>query len=116
MDIILEKNRYPYGDAQIGLYCPWDVISYCDDLLADPAMPPKNYWANTSENVLVKRFIYKADQTTKDEIEQLINGGIVSKRIKQELTYNELDSSIEKSLEHTFLNWVFDSEREYLWR
>jgi len=43
----------------------------------------------------IKRFIYKADQTTKDEIEQLINGGIVSKRIKQELAYNELDSSLE---------------------
>lgn len=89
------KKQIPIRDAQMGLYCPWDVISYCDDLLADPAMPPKNYWANTSENALVKRFIYKADQTTKDEIEQLINGGIVSKRIKQELTYNELDSSIE---------------------
>lgn len=89
------KKQIPIRDAQMGLYCPWDVISYCDDLLADPAMPPKNYWVNTSENALVKRFIYKADQTTKDEIEQLINGGIVSKRIKQELTYNELDSSIE---------------------
>lgn len=89
------KKQIPIRDARMGLYCPWDVISYCDDLLADSAMPPKNYWANTSENALVKRFIYKADQTTKDEIEQLINGGIVSKRIKQELTYNELDSSIE---------------------
>lgn len=89
------KKQIHIRNARVGMYCPWDVISYCDDLLADPAMPPKNYWANTSENALVKRFIYKADQTTKDEIEQLINGGIVSKRIKQELTYNELDSSIE---------------------
>ena len=88
-------EAFDIRDARMGIYCPWDVISYCDDLLADSAMPPKNYWANTSENALVKRFIYKADQTTKDEIEQLINGGIVSKRIKQELTYNELDSSLE---------------------
>lgn len=71
------KKQIPIRDAQMGLYCPWDVISYCDDLLADPAMPPKNYWANTSENALVKRFIYKADQTTKDEIERLINGGML---------------------------------------
>jgi len=86
-------DGYRFGKEQI--YCPWDVISYCDDLLADPAMPPKNYWSNTSENALVKRFIYKADQTTKDEIEQLLNGKTVVKRIKQELTYNDLDSSIE---------------------
>lgn len=86
-------DGYRFGKEQI--YCPWDVMSYCDDLLADPDMPPKNYWSNTSENALVKRFIYKADQTTKDEIEQLINGGVVTRRIKQELTYNDLDSSIE---------------------
>lgn len=86
-------DGYRFGKEQI--YCPWDVISYCDDLLADSAVPPKNYWSNTSENALVKRFVYKADQTTKDEIEQLINGETVIKRIKQELTYNDLDSSIE---------------------
>lgn len=86
-------DGYRFGKEEI--YCPWDVVSYCDDLRADPDIPPKNYWANTSGNGLVKRFIYKANQTTKDEIEQLINGGTVTKRIKQELTYNELDSSIE---------------------
>ena len=66
-----------------------------DDLLADPQMPPKDYWSNTSGNDFVKRFIYMADQTTKDEIERLINGESVVKSVKQELTYSDLDRSIE---------------------
>lgn len=86
-------DGYRFGRELI--YCPWDVISYCDDLLADPQMPPKDYWSNTSGNDFVKRFIYMADQTTKDEIERLINGESVVKSVKQELTYSDLDRSIE---------------------
>jgi len=85
-------DGYQFGKEQI--YCPWDVINYCDELLADPEIPPRDYWSNTSENALVKRFIYMADQTTKDEIEKLLNGESVFKPIRQELTYNDLDSSI----------------------
>ena len=86
-------DGYRFGKTLI--YCPWDVINYCDELLADPEIPPRDYWSNTSGNALVKRFIYMADQTTRDEIEQLINGETVVKPIKQELTYHDLDSSIE---------------------
>ncbi len=86
-------DGYRFGKKMV--YCPWDVINYCDDLLADPEMPPMDYWSNTSGNDLVKRFIYLADQTTKGEIEQLINGGTIRKPVKQELTYDNLDSSIE---------------------
>ncbi len=86
-------DGYQFGKKQI--YCPWDVISYCDDLLADPTMPPKNYWANTSGNDMVRRFIDKADQTTRNEIEQLIAGESIQKEIRPELTYRELDTSID---------------------
>ena len=58
-------------------------------------MEPKNYWVNTSSNDIVRRFINKADTTTKDEIEQLVNGGMIKKKIRQELTYRDLDSDIE---------------------
>ncbi len=85
-------DGYRFGREQI--YCPWDVMNYCDELLSDPEIPPRDYWSNTSENTLVKRFIYMADQTTKDEIEKLIKGESVVKHIRQELTYNDLDSSI----------------------
>ena len=86
-------NGYHFGGTSV--YCPWDVINYCDELLADPQIPPRNYWSDSSGNDLVKRFIYMADQTTKEEIEQLINGETVVKPIKQELTYKELDESID---------------------
>lgn len=74
---------------------PLDVISYYDDLLADPTMPPKNYWADTRGNDMVRRFIDKADQTTRNEIEQLIAGESIQKEIRPELTYRELDTSID---------------------
>ena len=84
-----------YHFNNLDIYCPWDVVSYCHALRMQPAMEPQNYWVNTSSNDIVRRFINKADAATKDEIEQLVNGGTIRKRIKQELTYRDLDSSIE---------------------
>ena len=86
-------DGYCFGDTDV--YCPWDVINYCDELLAAPSAPPKNYWANTSGNDLILRMLKKADQTTKDEVEELLNGGQITKRLKQELTYRDIDDSIE---------------------
>lgn len=60
-----------------------------------PFAPPKNYWANTSGNDLIRRLLKKANLTTKNEVEELLNGGQITKRIKQELTYCEIDDSIE---------------------
>lgn len=86
-------DGYCFGNVDV--YCPWDVINYCDELLANPKLRPKNYWANTSGNNMVRRFIGKADQNTKNEIERLLKGESVSKKIKEELTYQELDDSID---------------------
>lgn len=86
-------DGYRFGDAEV--YSPWDVINYCDQLLADPSAPPQNYWANTSGNDLILRLLNKADQTTKDEVEELLNGGEITKRIKPELTYRDIDDSVE---------------------
>ena len=86
-------DGYRFGNAEV--YCPWDVINYCDLLKADPDALPQDYWSNTSGNAMVRRFIDKADTQTRDEIERLIAGDEIVKEIRQELTYNELDSSIE---------------------
>ena len=86
-------DGYRFGNTDV--YCPWDVINYCDELLAAPNTPPKNYWANTSGNDLIRRMLKNANLTTKSEVEELLNGGKISKRIKQELTYREIDDSIE---------------------
>ena len=86
-------DGYRFGKTDV--YCPWDVINYCDEMLADPAALPKNYWANTSGNDLIRRMLKNANLTTKNEVEELLNGGQITKRIKQELTYREIDDSIE---------------------
>lgn len=86
-------DGYRFGDTDV--YCPWDVINYCDELLAAPSTPPKNYWANTSGNDLIRCMLKNASLTTKNEVEELLNGGQITKRIKQELTYREIDDSIE---------------------
>ena len=85
-------DGYRFGGVDV--YCPWDVINYCDELLANPKARPGNYWANTSGNGMVRRFIKKADKNTKNEIERLLDGGSILKPVKEELTYAELDDSI----------------------
>ena len=86
-------DGYRFGDVNI--YCPWDVVSYVDHLSADPYAEPEAFWINTSGNDLVKRFIDKADKTTQNEIERLITGEAIEKKVRLDLTYNELDSSID---------------------
>ncbi len=87
-------DGYRFGNVDV--YCPWDVISYCDELMGDPTTIPRDYWSNTSGNDVVRRFIRQADKgVTKREIEMLIAGDTVTKAIKQELTYSNLYDSID---------------------
>ena len=86
-------DGYLFGKKSV--YCPWDVLSYCKTLCIDPAAFPEDFWSNTSGNAIVRRFIDKANRQTRNEIEQLIAGEEIVKEIRQELTYNELDTTIE---------------------
>lgn len=86
-------DGYQFGN--VGVYCPWDVIRYCKALCANLMALPENYWSNTSGNGLVRRFIDMATMKTKDEMEHLIAGEMIVKEIRQELTYSELDTSID---------------------
>ena len=86
-------NGYQFGDTSV--YCPWDVIKYAQILLKDKEAEPENYWVNTSGNDLIRRLLKKANQSTRNEIEQLINGGTITKPIRQELTYGEVEDSID---------------------
>lgn len=86
-------DGYYFGDANV--YCPWDVINHVELLCEDPQAKPKCYWMNSSGNSIVRRFIEKANRTTRDEIERLISGEPIEKFIRLELTYDEIDSSID---------------------
>ena len=84
-----------YRFGSLGIYCPWDVVNYCGDLRDGSVTEPQNYWVNTSSNSIIRKFIDMADAATKDEIERLIGGGSIRKKIRQELTYRDLDSGID---------------------
>lgn len=86
-------DGYHFGDADI--YCPWDVINRVDDLCDTPEAKPKCYWINSSGNALVKRFVSIANRTTQDEIEHLIAGEPIEKSVQLDLTYDEIDKSID---------------------
>ena len=86
-------DGYRFGDVDV--YCPWDVMNYVDELKHNSNAEPGSYWINSSSNDLVKRFIDKADKTTRDEIELLLAGEAIEKRVRLELTYDEIDSSID---------------------
>lgn len=87
-------DGYRFGNVEV--YCPWDVISYCDELLDDPDAVPRDYWSNTSGNDVVKHFVEMIDSKgTKGELEALAAGEIVEKEIRVDLTYDRLYESAE---------------------
>ena len=86
-------DGYHFGDADV--YCPWDIINHVDRLCGEPDAKPQSYWINTSGNGLVKRFIGKANKTTRDEIERLVSGETIEKQVSLELTYDEIDTTID---------------------
>ncbi len=87
-------DGYRFGDTNV--YCPWDVINYCDELRFDISARPKNYWINSSGNDVVRCFVECADaRRTRTEIEALVAGEVVTKEIHEELTYNEMYESID---------------------
>ena len=86
-------DGYHFGNADI--YCPWDVINFAKKLVSDPSARPSAFWINSSGNDMVKRFVDKADRTTRDEIEKLVAGGFVEKQLRLDLTYDEIDNTID---------------------
>ncbi len=86
-------DGYHFGNADI--YCPWDVIYYVNKLKNNSDIEPQSFWVNTSGNDLIRRFIDKANNSTRNEIDRLINGESIDKFLRLDLTYDEIDNSIE---------------------
>ena len=84
-----------YHFGKVDIYCPWDVINYVDQLKYDPTAIPQDFWSNSSGNAIVRRLIDKADVSAKNEVERLIAGESIEKDVALELTYDEIDKSIE---------------------
>ncbi len=86
-------DGYRFGDSDV--YCPWDVINYVDQLRFEPDADPEAYWINSSGNAIIRTLLQKADDQTMTELDQLVNGLPVTKKIREELTYRELYDSID---------------------
>lgn len=87
-------DGYQFGGVEV--YCPWDVLNYCDKLKGHADSFPENYWINTSSNDVVKKFIQMSGNfKTKREIETLLAGEEIIKEIHQELVYPEMYQSLE---------------------
>ena len=91
------KNWYDgYQFGSVELYCPWDVLNYCDKLKDHGDSFPENYWINTSSNDAVRKFIQMSGNLkTRREIETLLAGEEIIKEIHQELVYPEMYQSLE---------------------
>ncbi len=86
-------DGYRFGNVDV--YCPWDVICYCDKLRTNPEAQPEAFWSNTSGNEIIRHFIGMARGIIRQEIERLMAGETVEKIVRQELTYKELYDSID---------------------
>lgn len=103
-------DGYHIGNTDV--YCPWDVICYCSDLQVKPSLKPRSYWINTSGNSIIRRFIGKADRKTRRDLEDLVAGKAVRKTVRQELTYHELDDSIDNLWSVLFLTGYLTMQGE----
>ena len=93
-DLVKEwYDGYRFGSEDV--YCPWDVINYADSLRSDPDAKPRAFWINTSGNDIIRTFLKMAKGSVQREIEELVNGGTVVKKINQELTYRDLYKNID---------------------
>ena len=86
-------DGYRFGKTEV--YCPWDVLCYCDALCSDRSASPEPYWSNTSGNEAIRHFLEQAGSVTRRELEELIAGGTVYKTIHQDLTYKDMYDSID---------------------
>lgn len=83
-------DGYIFGNREV--YCPWDVLNYVDALQKSPKAPPVRYWANTSGNDVIKRFLFSKFDVS-EEFETLLSGGIIKKHINPNITYGDLIKS-----------------------
>ena len=105
-------DGYLFGQQKV--YCPWDVINYCDDHLSKPNAKPKVYWLNTSSNEVIKRLINKTDnRSTVADVEKLIDGETINKSLNEQLTHSEIDDSVDNIWSLLYMTGYLTLASEY---
>ena len=91
MDEVKEwYDGYQFGNKEI--YNPWSTLMYVKNITQDVSFKPISFWANTSGNDLVVKYIQNGDKKLRKEFDVLMNGQSLIKYIKPELTYREMDN------------------------
>lgn len=103
-------NGYIFGSTNV--YNPWSVVKYVYDLLPNINAFPTSYWANTSSNSIVRSLIERADSVTKREIESLIEGKTIEKKVHEDITYNEMYDSMDNLWNFMFFTGYFKKVSE----
>ena len=107
-------DGYRFGKADV--YCPWDVVNYCSDHRKNPDVEMKNYWMNTSGNEVIRHFVNSMKEPhmlTKSELEMLVSGDTVTKRVDEMITYKELYASMDNLWSTLFMTGYL-TQRGYL--
>ena len=84
-------DGYLFGNTEI--YNPWSILSYASNVRAGAQIATRPYWSNTSGNDIVKTMIEDADDTTREELETLMDGGTIQKPVHEEITYGDIHAS-----------------------
>ena len=84
-------DGYLFGDTEI--YNPWSVSRYVYDHLSIRTAIPEPYWSNTSSNSIIKEMVIRSDEKVKEELDILISGGTIEKRIHEDITYADIYES-----------------------
>ena len=88
-DILKEwYDGYLFGNTEI--YNPWSVIKYIKSQVEQPGCFAEPYWSNTSSNSIIKDMVKNADDNAKRELDLLVNGGTIEKRIHDDITYDDI--------------------------
>ena len=105
-------DGYNFGDTEI--YCPWDVINYVNDYLYGEEILPKCYWNDTSSNSIIRTFINNYGNRLQKDFTILLKGGSIQKKVKEDLTYDLLHSSIENFWSILFLTGYLTGDNKTL--
>lgn len=103
-------DGYRFGNADV--YCPWDVINYVNQLRFDSDARPRAFWINSSGNAILRTLLQKATPGARQELELLVNGGSVTKKINEELTYRELYDSLDNIWSVLFTTGYLTKQKE----
>lgn len=90
------KNWYDgYRFGLTDIYNPWSVLNYIQTALSIPDSPPEPYWSNTSSNSIIYQLVRESDQTTRDMIEELMNGKSITVPVYEDMVYSEINVNSE---------------------